>query len=1100
METRSNRLPTSRYICVCLFAAIFLACLQLPLTAESIEKRFPKPTQNDVMFGASPIAAESDSVWCGGTLLDRRTDYSVNNLTGRFTFTKDLPCDTLIIRLFVLPAWLMAPAGNPVPPSRKFIALGGSDFSPATSANDARKISLSGNKSFSLAVGRGGDSRFSQGLNIDFDARLTSQVTVRGSISDRIGSSGSFTPGQGGTTILSELDKYFFEIDGPHIMARGGDIQAHSNRFLPDKRIKGISSAYTSDGFDAAADIGRPAGKFISQTIRGSDGRQGPYQAVNAAGRPSGVVPGSEKVYLDGRLLEGGSDRYYAIDYPSGRITFAPEVLITARSRIELDFEAAETEYEQAVIDGAGVVRLFDRRVTISAGGRRETDEKDRLRFGAWSEADIAVLRSAGDVASNATVDGAVAESGGAYIQIDSSGIEFYRYVGSGNGDLAVSFSLVGDGQGDYRYLGDAVYEFVGAGNGSFLPVVFLPLPSRNDYFFASLEAQPYDHGRIHVDFQGNEHDKNLYSALGDGDNFRSLVEGGLDHSDSLIAGSVEFRFRQSGYEAVTRINRPDFERLWALPGDSLSGDELLATSSWLLRNDRYTLSAVGGYASYKDVLRSHRLAFSGRLFNSARVSPYGDYSVGQSQHITNENARGLYERYMAGVTLMPVRRVFIDGGFDHELVKNTFDSIPVVERYSLYRAGARYRQTVVQVSRKVDFTSGFLGYKGPQLDKVELTSEENIGRLNLMVGGTLLEQKALDSDRGNRSERLYRTGFRFVPGSGWINIQATYRQNRQIARATNYRFIQVSDGEGEYRLEDGQYIADGEGDYIRIREETGAETEIILGEKSHNIQVYPGRLPVLHRWREILSQFALRLQTEIEEEQPGNDHRRIQWLLPWYSRSGVEYLRRVRREAYSVLMFPDHNFYILNFAYSNGFEELESGALLSRSRKEYDIDVKYDVSAEVRSVLSWKEKRGDEKGVGLASLRLVRNEYLAGLIIQNGPFRLSPQAGYIRIADNVSSGLGTGILFKTEVVYRRRERGEIRCDAQFISLDEKRVFAQPEYLVTDGSRFGQSVVVNAIANYDLGKSLRLTLRLSDRIYEGRVPEFTGRGELVARF
>ncbi len=159
--------------------------------------------------GIRPIADGSDTVLCGGRVLQREADYTINLQTGEMIFRSIPSCDTIVIVCIQLPSWMAASIGEPVPEGKRLLRFATDPPQPPVPPSSGRqKISLSGNKSFSFTVGRGGEGHFSQGLNVDFDALLSENLRVRGSVSDRIGSSGEFVSGAGGTTILSELDKY----------------------------------------------------------------------------------------------------------------------------------------------------------------------------------------------------------------------------------------------------------------------------------------------------------------------------------------------------------------------------------------------------------------------------------------------------------------------------------------------------------------------------------------------------------------------------------------------------------------------------------------------------------------------------------------------------------------------------------------------------------------------------------------------------------------------------------------------------------------------------------------------------------------------------
>lgn len=1099
VNTASRTMPPARLLLVC-----FLVIVQCQAVAAGRAARAFSPAGGStaVETGMRPMAAGSDSIYCGARLLERDKDYAINPQTGRISFTAPPDCDSLVVICFLLPEWMTAPAGNPVPPGKRLLRIEpGQDVRPIPGSTTPQKITLSGNKSFSFSVGRAGDGRFSQGLNLDFDAQMADDLRLRGSISDRIGSGNDLVSGAGGTTVLSELDKYFFEIEGRRVTGRGGDIGTTVSRYLPAKRIKGVSAGYSGVALGVAADLGRPAGRYVSHELSGVDGRQGPYQAVGNDGLPTGVVPGSEKVYVDGRLLEGGADKHYVIDYPSGRITFSPRVLITSRSRIEIDFEASGGDYLQSIYDATSEARPWGGKLTISAGGRRESDDRDQLRFGELSPEQIQILEQAGDSASSAVTSGATPDTSGSYtLMTDSSGRQYFQYAGAGAGDYSVSFSYVGEGKGDYRYLGDGVYEFAGAGQGAYLPIRRLPLPGSNDFFFASVGVNPYRGGTWLIEYQGNQRDRNLFSPLDDGDNLRSLIAGSVTHAADNMTAHAEMRYRQGDYDPANRIERPDFRRQWALPEGKERGDEFRLTSANAWKGTHNRLAADFGYLAYKDNLRSYRMEMSAGLFDDKRFSPRGEYRLGNSERVDTFGADGLYERYAAGLSIKAIRAARLELGAERELTKDRYGALPSLQKYVLYRTALFVRNSVLAFSRRIEYESHRLRFKGPQQDKVELTSEESVGRFQTTLAGTWVNQKRLDSDRDDYIEWLYQASFRYAPPSAWMTVQADYRQNQQSARSFGYRFIRVGSGEGDYRFEDGGYLPDPDGDYVRIREERGDPASVSIGEKSHNVVIYPGRIPALKEYQGVLSQVACRLRTEVYEEQSGRDRRRVSWLLPWASRSGVEYNIRRRREGYTLLLFPAYNFYVINLTYGNAFEEQESGAMLFRAAKEYKTELKNQLSPVVRSSVEWNHRRTKESGIGVSAMRLIANAYAASLTVTPASFQVTPRVEYVRFTESLFGGKGSGIIASGETIWRRPNRGEVRGTVEFRSLTQESRFRQPEYLITEGRRFGKSGLINLVINYDVGGSWRLTVNLTDQIHESRPAEFVGRGELVARF
>lgn len=1052
--------------------------------------------------GLAPVAAFSDSVFCDERLLDRVTDYRINYRSGRITFMETPKCDSIIVVLYQLPGWLTEKSGNEVPQGKKFLVVP-SDISLNVTGrkNEAEKVRLSGNKSFSFTVGRSGQAGFSQGLNVDFEAALAGGVKVRGSVADRIGSSGQVLSAGGVTTVISELDKYFFEIEGQKFSIQGGDITTVANQYLPLKRIKGMRASYKTNKHTTQFNIGRPAGRYESNRLRGVDGSQGPYQLVTSAGLPTGAVPGSDKIYLDGQILLGGNGRDYQIDYPAGQITFSPRVLITSRSRIEVDFEAATNDYEQAEMSGWSQVSLLGKAVSIGMGGRRETDEKDRYRFGALSASEINKLQQAGDSASGAYQSGVVSDSNGAYIElIDSTGTIYYKYVGRDQGDYSVSFSFTGEGQGDYVYLGESVYLFIGSGQGEYLPIRFLPLPKRSDFWAATARFRLFPGVSLKLDYQLSDRDGNLFSSLDDEDNRQDQVTAVLNYKKNKTMAEFEIRRQQKKFEPARRLDKPDFNREWAVPDLKPDADERRYVGSLQTENSWGIFGASGGFLNYKDSLSSKKVDVGLELFGRRRLSPRFRYQVAQSQKDNDSSGHGLYERYETGLQVRPAGPIRFDLDYDRELKKDKYSSVPDFEKYSRYRGNLFYRQTVVTLSRRIDYKSDYLGRIGPRLDKISIVSEERIGRLAITASGLASHQKRLDSDKSDLNMRLFATTLGYTSRSGWLNFRMEYRQNREEGHVLGYRYLQVTDGQGNYRFEAGQYFFDPDGDFIRLEEKRGESQNVTVGGKNHSITIYPGRLRLSPTLKSILSQISLRLQTEVTQEQAGSDKLHIGWLLPWTSRSGRDYLNRVIRERYGALMLPRSNYYVLNWLFTNSFEERAGGLELNRTLKEFALDVKGALSPVVRITISGKHIQNRQRGLILVGLALREDRAGFELSYSEGAMRITPRIEYSRFSDDLSGGEGRGWSLENSLLVRRAGKGEIRFDLKYNSIIELVPFKQPEYLVTDGDRFGRSGLIRLVVNYDIGRTMRLSFNLKDRLSQDRSPEFVGRGELVASF
>ena len=131
-------------------------------------------------------------------------------------------------------------------------------------------------------------------------------------------------------------------------------------------------------------------------TLRGDEGKQGPYELLPARRLEfTTVLPGSERVYLDGQLLRRGDNQDYVVDYDRGELRFTSRRRITADSEISVDFQVSTERYRRdtraARLEGrAGGVRLqgflFE-----------EGDARDHPVGGTFTPAEVAALEASGD-------------------------------------------------------------------------------------------------------------------------------------------------------------------------------------------------------------------------------------------------------------------------------------------------------------------------------------------------------------------------------------------------------------------------------------------------------------------------------------------------------------------------------------------------------------------------------------------------------------------------------------------------------------------------------------------------------------------------------
>ncbi|UCD18010.1 MAG: hypothetical protein JSV44_03640, partial [Candidatus Zixiibacteriota bacterium] len=437
------------------------------------------------------IISGSDSLVLNGTRLARDSDYRIDYLRGMIYLSRPASAvsDTLRIFFTPLPSWLRNRYGVALETTRDrqgMVNTGEIAPMTATLSRSEPGILIKGAKRFSILSRTGGASQFNQSLELTIRGELASGVEILGSVTDR-----GYDPAYGAiNSRISELDKLYLAIRSRRFSSEIGNLELVTGTDYERpvlKQVSGITSAYTGEILSFATTIARPRGTFTTVRLAGIDRMQGPYRVVDGD-RIKAMVPGSERVWVDGRLLDRGADKDYIADYPGAAVTFTPRVPIDSRSRIEIDYEPLSADYQRELYRLAGGATTRDSTVTMQIGYLREGDVRDEPKAGELGAEDIALLAAVGDTVSQSIRDGAVADSTGDYVErFDVPGQRYFEYVGNGMGDYRVAFTPVGPGKGDYVYEGGNRYRYVGKNMGDYLPIVPIPVPAREEYFDAGL-------------------------------------------------------------------------------------------------------------------------------------------------------------------------------------------------------------------------------------------------------------------------------------------------------------------------------------------------------------------------------------------------------------------------------------------------------------------------------------------------------------------------------------------------------------------------------------------------------------------------------------
>lgn len=1001
------------------------------------------------------------------------------------------------------------------------------NFIPQKSSSD---LTFSGSKTFSLEVGSAQDLSLKQGLWLSAKGRASQNLEIALQVSDQ----NMPATTEGTTKRLEELDKVQMIVTSPHFSGTLGDYYLKPSGyqlFSYEKKLKGIMAEAKAQGSSFSFAVASSNGEYFTNKFLGEDGKQGPYYLKGKNGQTNiMVLPGTERVWVDGEELERGSDNNYIIDYGRGTIQFTPRRLITSDSRIVVDFEYSAENYQRDFYSGNLFTSFLGGKAELKAGGILEKDNQSHPSSFSLSSEDQHILSQAGNDRFLASKDGAefVREGKGDYRLVhDSSGNGYYQYAGNDSGSYKVSFNWVGEKKGSYLYRGGGIYQYVYPGNGDFLPVVFLPLAESHSLFDLNLSLLPIQAFKTQIEWAKSKRDKNTFSSKDDEHNWGDAVsiKSAYQNSDFQFLKSNFYRLELKGeysllkkdFAPFGRVDLVEKERTWGSPRSSASGDEetyqfsgvVAPYKSFLLDFDYGKLNTGGNFIS-------HRRSVGAEISPANWISAKGKSEEIKSQEITAENVKKHGDW---------IRNLLV---LNNKLNKLSTSLSWEQERKSSYAFGAmdeadRFNQLGGKINldwSKVIKTSTELSYR--EDDKFEerwlaesfsytwrnqLSARDYKGMLSSDLEFVQRSKRYQHSFGVDDKENLLTARMDFYPPNQLLNLKLYHSQNQIHSAQRVDTYMEVEEGKGDYRYEDGEYIPYPEGNFVRLSEWMGETQSSVDLNKSIRMIFSPHKVSISKNKKSLWSQVGKIFSTDsfinlrgrfVDQKAPG-----FYFLYPLTQLPDKSILSQNVMIRHDLYLLP--NYRPLNFQFRWERSEDQDNLLSNGERHERRFKQEILVKSYLSSQCLFESRIGKEKikndGGGVPKNLIKGKNVKLGITRRESQvLELKLSGQYKNREDQIQKIKAEFFSVSPEFLWALLSQGRLKAEFQWMHLRSTPRGKSLPYILTEGKREGENYDWRFSFDYRLNSYLSSSVVYSGESVPAQKTKHTGRMELKAYF
>ncbi len=803
----------------------------------------------------------------------------------------------------------------------------------ATESFSMGGLDKSGSISRGVLFGNNQNLGVNSNLNLQLSGPISENIKIEAVISDK----NIPVQPEGNTQQLQDFDQVYVKLYTDNLSLTAGDFQLTQNEshFMKyNKRLRGGTFSGTFDlkkgnpgaGSNTVSASGALSrGKFSRNVFNGNEGNQGPYRLVGAEGEQFIIIlSGTERVYIDGKLLTRGQVNDYVIDYNKAEITFTAKQPITKDKRIVVEFQYSALAYSRSLFQVADYLSLP--KLDLNVNFYSEQDNKNRPLFQDLRPEDIALLQNIGDdlnkAYSNSVQKVEYVNDRVLYRQlIDSlTGDTIYEY--STNPDSAhyqISFNNVGPGKGNYVEIpataNGRVFKYVppinGVPQGNYEPIVLLVTPKSKRMLTLGGEYRLSANTNIRFEGALSFADINTFSDKDNTDNtgYAFMVETeskkklGKSETSWFLTGGLNYEQRADNFAIIERYRSVEFDRNWNIRDQKITGNQYLPGAHIGLEKNgvgrfRYDFkSFISGesYEGYRNSIlakldyKGFFLDLTGSLLNTRGTLSKTDFS--RHKVLFKKQFKplsvGFRDDFEHNLRRSPVGDTLLDNSYsfwEWEVFVTNNDTAKTTFKVGyIYRIDNRAEEGGLQGATLGQSIVGELGLLKNPRSQLRFRSQYR----SLEVLNDSLYQGREEQTLTNRIDytlRLFK---------GAVTVSSFYEVGSGLEEEKSFVYVKVPAGTGVYTWVDynGNGIAEqdefevaafpDQADYVRVLTPTNNYVRIYRTQFNQTLMIQPRVVWASKKGiRKVMAMFSDQLAYRIDRK--SNNNVPEEWLNPF--------------------------------------------------------------------------------------------------------------------------------------------------------------------------------------------------------------------------